>query len=141
MRKHTSRRHRIEPKLPMLVVMQQVKELALTEHQSAEAFAGGWATTDHFDNLADCRDIMTLAAAEREDQQTLAVCELVLHAMLGIKERLEKTRRMGATGEELKALRLLVTTSEDFWCRQSGAVFERHYHALKRAREMKRASA
>ena len=75
MRKHTKRR-RITPKAPMCVVLSQTPELGITEHQSVVAIAGGWATTDHFDNLADCRNIMTLAAAERNDEQTLIVCEL-----------------------------------------------------------------
>lgn len=139
MRKHTHRRRRIEPKAPMMVVMHTVTELSLTERQSVEAFAGGWATTDHYDNLADCRNIMTLAAAEREDQQTLAVCELAMHALLGVKERHQRTGKMGASGEELQALRLLADTSEDFWLRQSGGLFERHYMALKKLNKEKTA--
>lgn len=133
MRKTTKRRHRVEAKIPMMVVMHGIPDLSLTERLSVEAFAGGWANTDHFDNLADCRNIMTLAAAERDDQQTLIVCELALHALLGIKERHQRTGKMGATGEEMQALKVLVSTSEDFWMRQSGGVFERHYNALKRA--------
>jgi hypothetical protein len=132
MRKHTHRRRHIEPKAPMMVVMHTVTDLSLTERQSVEAFAGGWATTHHFDNLADCRNIMTLAAAERDDKQTLAVCELAMHALLGVKERHQRTGKMGTTGEELQALRLLADTSEDFWLRQSGGLFERHYMALKK---------
>ena len=132
MRKHTRRRI-ITPKAPMCVVLSQTPDLTLTELQSVEAIAGGWATTDHFDNLADCRNIMTLAAAERDDEQTLIVCELALHALLGIKDRHAKTGKFGATGDELQALRVLVSVSEDFWLRQSGDVFARHYDALKRA--------
>lgn len=141
MRKATKRRHIITPKAPMCVVLSQTPDLALTELQSVEAFAGGWATTDHFDNLAYCRNIMTLAAAERDDQQTLIICELALHALLGVKERHQRSGKMGATGDELQALKVLVSTSEDFWMRQSGGVFERHYNALKRAQIAKVAEA
>lgn len=132
MRKHTRRRI-ITKRPPMCVILSQTQALALTELQSVEAFFGGWATTENFDDLADCRNIMTLAAAERKDEQTLIVCELALHALLGIKERHAKTGKFGATGDELQALRVLVSTSEDFWNRQSGDVFARHYDALKRA--------
>lgn len=121
----------------MCVVLNQIPELGITEHQSVVAIAGGWATTDHFDNLADCRNIMTLAAAERDDEQTLIVCELALHALQGIKDRHTKTGRFGATGDELKALKVLVSVSEDFWKRQSGSTFARHYDALKRAQATK----
>lgn len=126
------------PRVPMIVVMQNIPDLSITERLSVKAFAGGFANTDHFDNLADCRDIMTLAAAEKDDQQTLTMCELALHALLGIKERYARTQRMGASGEELQALRALVDVSEDFWKRQSGSLFERHYTALKRARQLQK---
>lgn len=140
MKKRCHRRS-IVAHVPILVVMHTIPDLSLTERLSVEAFAGGYAHTDHFDNLADCRDIMTLAASEKDDQQTLAICELALHAMLGIKDRYARTQKMGASGEELQALRVLADVSEDFWKRQGGALFKRHYQALKRAREMKRASA
>ena len=140
MKKHTHRR-RIEAKAPMLVVMQSVPELSLTERMSVEAYSGGWATTDHFDDLADCRDLLTLAASDRDDKQVLAVCDLAMVALLSIKARYEKTKRMGASGEELKALRALVETSEDFWKRQSGGLFETHYHSLRRQRAMSKRSA
>lgn len=132
MRKATKRRHRIEAKIPMMVVMHGIQDLSLTERLSVEAFAGGWANTDHFDNLADCRNIMTLAAAERDDKQTLAICELALVALSSIKDRYARTGKFGGTGEEIQALRVLVDVSEDFWKRQSGATFTRHYSALKR---------
>jgi hypothetical protein len=118
----------------MLTIMHGLPEFGITERLAVESFGGGWATTNEYDNLADCRNIMTLAAAERDDKQTLIVCELGLHALLGIKERHAKTGKFGTTGDELAALRLLVNTSESFWLRQSGSVFARHYNALRRAK-------
>ena len=125
MRKATKRRNRIEAKIPMMVVMHGIPDLSLTERLSVEAFAGGWAN-------ADCRNIMTLAAAERDDKQTLAICELALVALSSIKDRYARTGKFGGTGEEIQALRVLADVSEDFWKRQSGATFARHYSALKR---------
>lgn len=139
MRKNSHRR-RIEAKAPMLVVMETVPELSLTERQSVEAYSGGWATTEHYDNLADCRDMLTMAAAERNDKDVLAICELAYHALVGIKIRYKQTAKMGVKGDELQALRALVETSEDFWKRQSGGVFETHYNALKRARALDKRS-
>lgn len=128
----------ITPRIPMLVVMHQVQDLSLTERLSVEAFAHGYATTDHFDNLADCRDILTLAAAEKGDKQAQTVCELALHAMLAIQDRYARTQKMGTSGEELQALRLLADYSEDYWKRQGGAKFERAFITLKRARVMQK---
>lgn len=121
--------------MPMIVAMQTIPELGITERLSVEAFRGGWATTDHFDNLADCRDLLALANRERCDPSAEAACEVGLHALLAIKERHALKGRMGVTGDELAAITLLVDASEEFWLRQSGAVFERHYKALKAARK------
>lgn len=137
MRKHCKRRVR-QARAPMLVVMQTIPDVSLTERLSAEAFAGGYAGTDHFDNLADCRDILTLAASDRGDRETLAVCELAFVALTSIKDHHARTGHFSASGDELQALRTLADVSEDFWKRQGGALFATHYDALKRARAMQR---
>lgn len=121
--------------VPMLVALHTTPDLELTERLSVEALRGGWATTDHFDNLADCRDLMSMAATERNDRSTLAVCELGYHALISIKERHARTGRIGASGDELQALLVLVDTSEDFWKRQSGDLFSRHYKAMRESRK------
>ncbi len=133
MRKHSNRPQR-RAAAPMLVVMQTIPDLGITEHLSVIAFRNGTATTDHFDNLADCRDILTMAATKQQDQSTLVACEVAYHALISIQERHTRTGRFGATGEELKALVLLAETSEDFWKRQSGTLFADHYLKLKAAR-------
>ena len=130
MKKQTRRRAR-PAVAPMLVTLSTVPEYGLTERQAVEAMAGGWATTYHFDDLADCRNMLTLAASDRGDSSALAACEIGLHALIGIKDRHEKTGKFGASGEELKALRAMVDSSEDFWRRQSGSLFAKHYDFLK----------
>lgn len=135
MRKRCHRKVR-EQAAPMLAVMLGVPEMEITERVAVDAFAGGWAVKDHFDRLADCRDLLMLAASEKDDKDTLATTELGYVALLAIKERHANTGRFGVSGDELSALRLLVDQSEDFWRRQNGTVFARHYDALKRARRM-----
>ena len=132
MRKHSTHRP-ITPRVPMMVVMHNLPDLSLTERLSVEAFAGGWANSDHYDNLADCRNIMTLAAAEKQDAQALEICDMGYVALSNIRDRRVKTGRLGASGEELKALRAMTDFSEDWWKRQAGGLFERHYVALKAA--------
>lgn len=135
MRKRCNRRVR-EQAAPMLAVMLGVPEMEITERIAVEAFAGGWAVKDHFDRLADCRDILMLAASEKDDKSTLAATELGYIALLAIKERHARTGKFGVSGDELATLRLLVDQSGDFWRRQNGVIFSRHYDALKRARKM-----
>lgn len=135
MRKRCNRRVR-EQAAPMLAVMLGVPEMEITERIAVEAFAGGWAIKDHFDRLADCRDILMLAASEKDDKSTLAATELGYIALLAIKERHARTGKFGVSGDELATLRLLVDQSGDFWRRQNGVIFARHYDALKRARKM-----
>ena len=135
MRKRCNRRVR-EQAAPMLAVMLGVPEMEITERIAVEAFAGGWAVKDHFDRLADCRDILMLAASEKDDKSTLAATELGYIALLAIKERHARTGKFGVSGDELATLRLLVDQSGDFWRRQNGVMFARHYDALKRARKM-----
>ena len=135
MRKRCNRRVR-EQAAPMLAVMLGVPEMEITERIAVEAFAGGWAVKDHFDRLADCRDLLMLAASEKDDKSTLAATELGYIALLAIKERHAMTGKFGVSGDELAALRMLVEQSADFWHRQNGATFARHYDALKQARKM-----
>ena len=78
--------------------------------------------------------LLSLAAAEKDDRQTLAVCELGLIALQNIKDRYLAKNRIGATGDELQALYALVDVSEDFWKRQPGSLFIDAEAALSKAR-------
>ena len=114
---------------------------AVQERAAVLALRGGWATTDHFNVLADCRDMLTLAANEREDKSTVAVCDLAGIALMNMKDRYAEKKKIGATGDELQALDLLVSTSEEFWKRQSGGLFVDADAALIRARQMRASEA
>lgn len=120
---------------PTIVAMHLNPEVNLQERMAVEAIRAGWADTSHFNVLADCRDMLALAAAEKDDRQTLAVCELGLIALQNLKDRYIEKRRIGATGDELQALYALVDVSEDFWKRQGGGLFIDAEDALSRARE------
>lgn len=108
---------------PTLVALHLAPEVGIGERISVDAIAGGWATEYHFNVLADCRDLLTIAARRRNDEQTYAVCELAFVALANIKDRYLAKARLGATGDELQALRVLVDISEDFWKRQGGELF------------------
>jgi hypothetical protein len=134
MRKHCKRTIRREV-APTIVAYYLNPEVSTQERMSVEAIRSGWATTAHFDVLADCRDMLTLAAAEKHDSQTLTICELGLIALQNIKDRYFAKNRIGASGDELQALQAMVDVSEDFWKRQSGALFIDAEAALSKARD------
>ncbi|PKO49038.1 MAG: hypothetical protein CVU31_02655 [Betaproteobacteria bacterium HGW-Betaproteobacteria-4] len=133
MRKHCKRTVRRQV-APTLVAYLLNPEVSTQERLSVVAIRSGYATTAHFDVLADCRDMLALAAAEKNDSQTMTICELGFIALQNIKERYLERQRIGASGDELQALQALVDISEDFWKRQSGALFIDAEAALGKAR-------
>ena len=135
MRKRCQRtRRHVSP--PMLINRGLLNtELETQERMFVEAFAGGWATEEHFDNLADMRDALLIAAAYKKDASTLGVCRLTGVALQNIRDRHRTTGRLGASGDELQALRLFATTYRDFWLRQPVGIYETACAALNVARK------
>lgn len=76
-------------------------------------------------------------ANERDDKSAIAACTVAGIALMNMKDRHSEKGKIGATGDEIQALELLVDASEDFWKRQSGALFVDAEAALSRAREMR----
>ncbi|MGL6245668.1 hypothetical protein [Pseudomonas sp.] len=136
-RKHCRRTHRREA-APTLVAYYLNPEVSTQERMAVEAIRAGWAVVCHFDVLADCRDMLALGAELKDDQPTLAVCELGLVALLNIKDRYRFCQRIGASGNELQALYALVDVAEDFWKRQPGSLFIDAEAALSKARAEQR---
>lgn len=126
---------------PTMVAMHLNPEVSLQERGAVLALRGGWATTDHFNVLADCRDMLVLAANEKSDQGAIDVCTLAGIALLNMKDRHAEKGRIGATGDEVMALELLCNISEDFWKRQGGGLFVDAEKALHRARQMRATEA
>jgi hypothetical protein len=126
---------------PTIVAYHLNPEVTLQERAAVLALRGGWADACHFNVLADCRDMLILAASEKNNTDVLAVCALAGVALMNIKDRHTEKNRFGATGDELQALDLLCNTSEDWWKRQSGGLFIDAERALHRAREMHRTEA
>ena len=118
---------------PMLVNRGLIDaELEMRERMLIEAFTGGWATTEHFDNLADMRNAMTLAAAHKDDKSTLALCDAMRIPMGNLRDRYAATGRLGVSGDELQLLRVFVDTYRDFWMRQPVSLYEQACNELNR---------
>lgn len=133
--RRTVRRTKRPASSPMLINRGlQNTDLELRERLFVEAFAGGWATTEHFDNLADMRDCLLLAAALKKDGATIRMCRAAGIALMNIRDRYAETKRMAVSADELQALRVFVTAYRDFWLRQSVEAYEEACNALGRAR-------
>lgn len=120
---------------PMLVNRGLIDaELEMRERMLIEAFTGGWATTEHFDNLADMRNAMTLAAAHQDDKSALALCDAMRIPMGNLRDRYASTGRFGVSGDELQLLRVFVDGYRDFWMRQPVSLYEAACDELSRFR-------
>ena len=126
---------------PTIVALHLNPEVCLQERSAVLAVRGGWATTDHFNVLADCRDMLMLAANEKSDSSAIAACDIAGIALMNMKDRHAEKGKVGATGDEIQALELLVDASEDFWKRQSGGLFIDAEAALSRARAIRASEA
>lgn len=126
---------------PTLVAYQLNPEVSLQERAAILAFRGGWAEACHFNVLADCRDMLVLAASEKDAMSIIKVCDGAGIALMNIKDRYEEKKRFGATGDEIRMLETLCDVSEDWWKRQSGSLFIDAEAALSRAREIYKAEA
>lgn len=108
-------------------------ELELRERMIVQAFAGGWASTQTFDEIADMRNAMTLAAAYKDDASALAICEAVREVMANIRARHGRTGKIGASGDEQQVLREFVGAYRDFWMRQPVELYVQACDELQRA--------
>ena len=120
----TYRPKRVSP--PMLINRGLQNDYYETkERMIAEAFSGGWATERHFDEITDMRNVLTIAAAHKDDQGVLSLCQAMSIVMNNIRTRYAETQRMGVSGDEVKLLREFCGIYADFWMRQSVGMYER----------------
>ncbi len=100
-------------------------DIELRERMLVQAFTLGFASTAHYDDLADMRNVLTLAAAYKDDDSTLAMCNAMRIVMANIRDRHTRTGKIGASGDELQLLREFVGTYRDFWIRQPAELYGR----------------
>ena len=122
---------------PMLVNRGLVNtDLETRERMAVEAFCLGFATTEHYDQVADMRNCLLLAASAKRDAQTIGMCCASGVALMNIADRYKQTGRMGTTGDELTILREFCTTYRDYWLRQPVTAYEIAVATLDRARQL-----
>lgn len=119
---------------PTLVALAMSPDIGLMNHLAVEAIAGGYGDPKHFNILLDARDLLRIAGGHKRDEECLGVSDFAGEALASIRERHGKTGKIGATGEELKALKLLCEYHDDWFNRQSGELFVAAVQALERLR-------
>ena len=120
---------------PMLVMRGLVNtRLETRERMAVEAFAGGWAGFEHFDTIADMQGVLLLAGSTSDQRKPAMIwARHTLGPVLGsIRERYQRTGKMGCNGEELKVLRSFVSMYRDFWIKQPLALYETACAELQR---------
>jgi hypothetical protein len=131
-RKHTKRRH-IIPSAPMLVNRGLVEsEVEVRERMFVQAFSLGYATTTHYDEITDMRNVLAIAAEYKNDMSAKTMCDAMRDVMANIRGRYARTGKMGASGEELMLLRHFCTEYRDFWMRQPVRLYEQACDELHR---------
>ena len=90
---------------PMLINRGLVNaEFETRERMFVEAFRLGYADKEHFDNLADMRDCLLLAAALKRDANTIAMCRASGVAPVALKRSIQALmRRLSAMSSGLSA--------------------------------------
>lgn len=124
MRKRCNRRIRPSSE-PAMVRLAVNPEIEVTERLAIQAMRGGWADYHNsYKVLADCHGILSIGTRRKKDASLHGVIQASQVALLNIYDRMRKTKRVGATGDELNALEALVDVAHDFWSRQSSTALE-----------------
>lgn len=126
---------------PTMVAMHNAPEVSTQERIAVLALTSDWGTTSHFNTLLDCQHMLMFGANEKGDDEAMELAKFADIAMKSIRARWIETGKLGATGEEIKALRLMVDYSESFWKRTSGLAFVDASGSLDKLRKQQRESA
>ncbi len=126
---------------PTLVAMHLAPEVSTQERIAVLALTSDWGSTKHFDVLLDCQHMLMFGANEKNDEEAMELAKFADIAMKSIRARYKRTGKVGATGDEIQALNLMVDYSESFWQRTSGLAFADAYASLDKLRQQQREAA
>lgn len=119
-------------------------EVEMQEHLCLVAFKSGSAGPEHWNSLAECRNVLMWGAAHKREearrdgtdasdyQAIVDLCLRVKTAMLDVAKREQKTGRLGLNAEQLELIAACVMTSADFWPQQPAWLFRECVAAVRR---------
>lgn len=126
--------------LPPMIVMRSIHnvDLEIRERMAVEALAKGFATSFHYDTLMHMQGMLYLASTFNSDGHDRSYIkpysDMIGDALVGVRERYEKTGKLGCTASELQTLKQFINGYYDFWVRQPitlyhtcGRLLKEHY--------------
>ena len=119
MRKHSTRKQRVAS-IPRLVMQEIDLDAAIMPYMALESICQGEGTKDGIDTILRELHLLQFAADHRKHETAKQICELAQVALGNMIDRVKRSGRVGISGEEKKALEVMLDYSRDFWSRQSG---------------------
>ena len=101
-------------------------DIETAEYMAVHAFAHGFAQKSHFDKLVDLMNLMLIAGqTDKSRKYLITYIEAKIKPVLkSIKDRYDKTGKLGVSADELKELRNMLQVNKDFWLKQSGVLYK-----------------
>lgn len=120
---------------PPMLIMRGLRndQLELRERAAVQAFALGYATTEHYHILADMQGVMLLAGTTDESRKWARdyAHDVIGPALCKVRDRYRRSGKMSATTGEREVLRGFVTRYREFWMRQPMELYEAACQALQ----------
>lgn len=113
--------------IPMLIYRTiNETDIETAEYMAVHAFAHGFAQKSHFDKLVDLMNLMLIAGqTDKSRKYLITYIEAKIKPVLkSIKDRYDKTGKLGVSADELKELRNMLQVNKDFWLKQSGVLYK-----------------
>ena len=115
-----------------MVLLHNAPEIGIFERMALDALTKGHATYENcYRPLADCHGLLTIGAQKQKDDSVRGLIVAGHIAMQNIFDRMQRTKKVGASSDELEALRVMVDVAEDFWKRQSASMMRECIALLK----------
>ena len=119
MRKHSTRKQRAAS-IPRLVTQEIDLDGAIMPYMALDSICQGEGTKDGIDTILRELHLLQFAADHRKHETAKQICDLAQVALGNMIDRVKRSGRVGISGEEKKALEVMLDYSRDFWSRQSG---------------------
>lgn len=143
-RRHKAHIARSHAQLKSPVIPTAYTDVELQESMCLVAFETGHAGPEHWNNLAECRNVLMWGAAHkrnearrdgRDSTQYQAIVTLTMKvrdAMLDIVNSEQKTGRLGLNAEQRELIAACVTTSANFWHQQPACLYRECVLAVRK---------
>lgn len=119
-----------------MVRLMNTVEVMVAEQLAVSSLKGGWATYENcYRVLADLHGAYVLGVQRAKAKGHEAAIAIGYTALINIFERMQRTKKVGATGDEIHALVALVDAANDFWSRRPAHELEDAVITLRKVRQ------